>query len=464
MIGLYIRLTSIVFIVATIGCQPIMAQETVFETAAEAVKNMRVGWNLGNTLESNSGDTLNMWIEHWTDRTPAAYEAAWGQTVVDSELFQLLKEAGFNAVRVPVTWYPHMEAKFKFNSYNNSIWYPSKDDIGTQVQADWMQRVKQIVDYIISQDMYCILNVHHDTGASNTAWLIADESTYARQRERFEAIWRQISEEFKDYGERLLFEGYNEMLDVKRSWCFASFGATGNYNAAIAKSAYNAINSYAQSFVNAVRSTGGNNAQRNLVVCTYGACDGSGTWSSHLQDPLKEMKLPEDVTPGHLFFEVHHYPKIKNLDAGKAELSRVIRNLNNYLVSKGAPVIIGEWGSSMEKESEAYEEELAAFDRFFMAQTKANNIATFHWMGISEGADRTVPKISEPELVEAMMEGYYGEGGYQTGIRPTETLPRTADVYTVTGIKLTRQAPAIQRPPLPGKGIYIVNGRKKTSK
>lgn len=139
-----------------------------------------------------------------------------------------------------------------------------------------MKRVHEVVDYVISQGMYCILNVHHDTGAASTAWLIADEAEYAKQKERFEAVWQQIAEEFKDYDHHLLFEGYNEMLDIKRSWCFASFAASGQYNASIAKSAYNAINSYAQSFVNAVRATGDNNRQRNLVVCTYGVCDGNG--------------------------------------------------------------------------------------------------------------------------------------------------------------------------------------------
>ena len=328
---------------------------------------MRLGWNLGNTLDSNSGDTLNMWIEHWTDRTPAAYERAWGQTVVKPELFKLFKEAGFNAIRVPVTWYPHMEAKFKFSSSSNSYWYPSKDDLGTKVQAAWMHRVKEIVDYIIGQGMYCILNIHHDTGAANTAWLVADEATYTSQHERFEAIWQQIAETFRDYDEHLLFEAYNEMLDGDRSWCFASFGAPGNYNDAKAKAAYAAINNYAQSFVDVVRATGGNNAQRNLIVSTYGACNGGGNWSSHLQDPLKEMLLPNDPAgEGHIIFEVHSYPEVKNLTNAKNELRTNINDLKKYLVKKGAPVIFGEWGTSTDKAYENYRSNLLDFARYFV--------------------------------------------------------------------------------------------------
>jgi aryl-phospho-beta-D-glucosidase BglC (GH1 family) len=211
-----------------------------------------------------------------------------------------------------------------------------------------MRRVKQVVDYVIDAGMYCILNVHHDTGAANTAWLVASEADYEKQHERYEALWKQIAETFRDYDEHLLFESYNEMLDTEDSWCFASFGATGNYNATIARSAYNGINSYAQTFVNTVRATGGNNAQRNLVVNTYGACCGEGNWSSHLQDPLKEMKLPDDEVMNHLIFEVHCYPDIKNLSSAKSTLNTTINHLKNLLAKKGAPVVFGEWGTSTE--------------------------------------------------------------------------------------------------------------------
>ena len=79
------------------------AWATDFETATAAVTNMRVGWNLGNTLDSNSGDVNNMWIEKWSSRTPFDYEKAWGQPVTKPELFKMFKEAGFNAIRVPVS-------------------------------------------------------------------------------------------------------------------------------------------------------------------------------------------------------------------------------------------------------------------------------------------------------------------------------------------------------------------------
>ncbi|MBD5343720.1 MAG: glycoside hydrolase family 5 protein [Bacteroides sp.] len=383
------------------------AQE--FESAAEAVANMKLGWNLGNTLDSNSGDLENMWIEMWTDRRPVDYETAWGQPVTRPELFKLFKDAGFNAVRVPVTWYPHMEAKFD----TELKWNPDADPIGTQIQSDWMKRVREVVDYVIAQDMYCIINIHHDTGAATTHWLVAGEDEYAAQHERFEAVWTQIAEEFKDYGEHLLFEGYNEMLDPYDSWCFASFATQSKYNSTVATSAYNAINSYAQSFVDAVRATGGNNATRNLIVSTYGACSGEGTWNSHLQDPLKQMKLPADDKEGHIIFEIHSYTGLSSgLSSAKSSVNKMMTAVKTNLASKGAPVIFGEWGTDNGEDYDNRRDNMAAFLRHFVEQAKANDFGTFYWMGLSDGAHRSVPEFNQPELVEAIVKGYYGDAGY----------------------------------------------------
>ncbi len=378
------------------------------ETAAEAVENMRLGWNLGNTLDSNSGDLENMWIEMWTDRTPMAYETAWGQPVTRPELFKMFKDAGFNAIRVPVTWYPHMEAKMD----NDLTWDPVADPIGTLIDKDWMARVHEIVDYVTGEGMYCILNIHHDTGAATTRWLVAGEEEYAQQKERFEAIWTQIAEEFRDYDGHLLFEGYNEMLDSYNSWCFASFATPSKYNSTVAASAYNGINSYAQSFVNAVRATGGNNATRNLIVSTYGACSGEGTWNSHLQDPLKQMQIPADEVEGHIIFEVHSYTGLSSLSTAKSSVSKMMTAVKTNLASKGAPVIFGEWGSDNGEDYEKRHDNMLAFARYFVEQAKANGFGTFYWMGLSDGEARSVPEFSQPDLVESIVKGYYGDEGY----------------------------------------------------
>ncbi|MDE6380138.1 MAG: glycoside hydrolase family 5 protein [Muribaculaceae bacterium] len=405
-----------------------------FETASEAVANMRLGWNLGNTLDSNSGDTNNMWIEKWTDRTPTAYETAWGQKVTKPELFKLFKDAGFNAIRVPITWYPHMEANI-----TELKWDPSANPIGTKIQEDWMKRVHEIVDYVIAQDMYCIINIHHDTGAADTAWLRASDESYAENKETFEAMWTQIAEEFKDYDGRLLFEGYNEMLDPLSSWCFASFAASGQYNADVARSAYSAINSYAQSFVNAVRATGGNNAERNLIVSTYGACCGDGNWNAHLQDPLKEMKLPEDTCDGHIIFEVHSYPYLAGgLSGAKNSVRQIMKDLKAHLASKGAPVIIGEWGTSDGEDYAKRRSDVIAFARDFVEQAKANDITTFNWMGLSDGDSRTVPEFNQADLVESIVKGYYGDEGYNSVQFNTNEGAIETEYYDLQGRRLNQ--------------------------
>ena len=413
---------------------------TDFETATSAVANMRVGWNLGNTLEK------------WTSRRTADYETAWGQPITKPQLFQMFKQAGFNAIRVPVTWYPHMQAHF---TLNGTAWDPANDDIGTKIQAQWMTRVHQIVDYVINQGMYCILNIHHDTGAANTAWLVASEDHYAQQKERFEEVWRQIAEEFKDYDQHLIFEAYNEMLDPYHSWCFASFATPSNYDADVANSAYNAINSYAQSFVDVVRSTGGNNAQRNLIVSTYGACCGSGTWNTHLQDPLKNMQLPADIVSDHLIFEVHSYPDIKDLNTAKSEVRQTISALKKHLVSKGAPVIFGEWGTSTDAAYDNYRDNMLAFAHYFVQQAKASNIATFYWMGLSDGAHRSVPEFNQTDLKDAIIKAYYGDEGYtHITTQSTSNAPEISSCYNLQGGRIS----------FPQQGINIIRMTDGTSR
>lgn len=382
-----LKAIRLIIVMAFAMLTPIIAfaddEISAFESANDAVKHMKVGWNLGNTLDAHNGQRV-------TD--PKVSEIMWGQPVTTPELMQMMKEVGFGAIRVPVTWYPHMDGNNK-------------------VDAAWMKRVHEIVDYVISTGMYCILNVHHDTGADsdNTkSWLKADETVYNQQKARYEYLWQQIAEEFKDYGERLLFESYNEMLDTYNSWCFASFAAPGQYNASVATSAYNAINSYAQSFVNTVRATGGNNAKRNLIVNTYGACNGSGTWNSHLQDPLKQMKLPTDITEGHIIFQVHAYPNVVDLSSAMKEVDQIFRDLNTYLVQKGAPVVIGEWGTSNGNDYIERRSNVLSFAKYFVEQAKAYNYAPFFWMGLSDGTARSFPAFNQADFVLTILQAYYG--------------------------------------------------------
>lgn len=377
------RLLTICMFIATAGT--LHAQS--FETATQAVKNMGVGWNLGNTLDANNNNG---------NRQDLTSETCWGQPYTKPELMKMMKEAGFGAIRVPVTWFPHM-------------------DTSNKVDAAWMKRVHEFVDYVLDNGMYCILNVHHDTGDGNFHWLHASTKTYNNVKGKYEALWQQIAEEFKDYGEKLLFEAYNEMLDDDNSWCFATFACSGGYNATDAADAYDAINKYAQSFVNVVRATGGNNAKRNLVVNTYGACNGAGTWNSHLKDPLKGMKIPTDATAGtgHLAVQVHTYPNVKNISSMKTELNDMFNALNTYFISKGTPVIIGEWGTANNGETDydVRHDNVIEFADYFVKKAKEYNCATFHWMGLTDGTNRSLPVFNQADLAETIVKAYHGNTG-----------------------------------------------------
>lgn len=349
----------------------------VEESAAQAVKNMGIGTNFGNCT-----DVVAMWM-NMNSNSVTDFEKAWGQEPTTKPMVDFLKQNGFNSVRIPVTWFQHMKAD------------------GTVDEA-WMNRIQEIVDYVIDNGMYCILNVHHDTGADDKDvkhWIKADEANYKENKEKFEYLWTQIATRFKNYDHHLVFEGYNEMLDADNTW-----------NAPKNASSYVGLNGYAQSFVNAVRATGGNNETRNLIINTYAAANGD--------DVLNNLVIPTDKVDGHIAVEVHTYdPWDWFAQKGKwdASCSNDIKNmftrLNNKFISKGIPCIIGEYGThgskSVSKTSSASEIQAAADQAAdIVKQAKAYGVATFYWMSIFTEKDRTVPQWTLPTVVEAMKKAY----------------------------------------------------------
>ena len=345
------------------------AEAADFEMAKDAVKNMGLGWNLGNTLDAN--DATKTW------KTTAEHETCWGQPVTKPELIKMMKEAGFGAIRVPVTWYQEIDSEGKINDA-------------------WMKRVKEVVDYVINEGLYCIINVHHDTGADDgdfKSWIKADGTNYTQNKAKFEYIWKQIAETFKDYDQHLLFEGYNEMLDAKNTW-----------NEPINKTdGYKAINDYAKSFISAVRATGGNNAYRNLIVNTY-----SGSNSANA---MKALELPEQT--GHIAFQIHNYPDWQSESHARELVDYLISIIKTNLISKGAPVIIGEYSTLCTYPKRDWYDvnrkvALYAMD-YFIKKTKAEGIGTFFWMGLSDGTFRDFPAFNQADLAETLAKAYHGD-------------------------------------------------------
>jgi hypothetical protein len=411
------RLTIIFALLLTIGST---AKAESFESATDAVKNMGVGWNLGNTLDANNQTISDITNDAYWGQQGLESETCWGQPFATQEFIRMMKKAGFTAIRVPVTWYNHMD----------------KDG---NVSEEWMKRVKEVVDYVISEDLYCILNVHHDTGADSKDasgkltgyhWIKADPDNYTTNKAKYVGLWKQIAETFKDYGQTLLFEGYNEMLDANSCWNYPTWYADGkNYDAAYAKKSLETINSYAQSFVSTVRGTGGNNATRNLIVNTYAASSG-GAWgnNTHPQEPLEQLVLPTDAAKNHLIVEVHSYPSITSgISSAKSGLDWTFNNLKEKLIDRlKVPVIIGEWGTSNVDNGSDYidrRETMIAFCDYFVKLGKKYNIATFYWMGLSDGKARSQLVFNQPDLAETITKAYHGanyEGEYPTAGTPSE--------------------------------------------
>lgn len=343
------------------------------EMADSAVQNMRIGWNLGNSL-----DATGSWIMQYTEGNIESFETAWGNPVTPPTLMQKLKSSGFDSVRVPITWNYHF------------------DEEGN-IDAKWMARVKEIVDWAMEADLYCIINIHHDTGSDG--WLRASKANYDENSQVYKKLWEQIAAEFRDYPDLLLFEGFNEMLDENAEW--------SNPNA----EAVEVINWYNQLFVDTVRSTGGNNAERNLICCTYAAATTSSV--------LDGFRLPEDSVQDHLIAEIHFYlpyefitdegvtwtaPLKEYTDYVEQQIDEVFLRLSERFAVKNVPLIVGEFACD---DKDNTEERIKWYTHVI---EKANeiNATCFIWdngNGFNMGhIDRVGDEDSFPQIIEACVE------------------------------------------------------------
>lgn len=295
-------------------------------TTMEIVTDMGIGINLGNTFES-CGD----WIDQWGDGTPNAYETAWGSPTVTKKMIQGYADAGFGVVRIPVAWSNMMS-----------------DDGNYIIHPDYLARVKQVVDWTLEAGLYAIINLHWDGG-----WLENLPTNYDECMKKYEAIWTQVSTAFCDYSDYLMFESQNEELNWPNVWNQWG-GTTGK------EEAYGYTNAINQTFVDIVRSSGGNNDKRHLLISGY------GTDITLTCDPLFQM--PEDPA-GRCALSVHYYTPAgfailtQDESWGKArptwgteadyeELNYYMDMLDARYSSQGIPVIIGEYGCPKENKEE----------------------------------------------------------------------------------------------------------------
>lgn len=299
------------------GCSGEKTGEMRDITTAQVIDEMGLGINLGNTFES-----CGNWIP---GGSVTNYETGWGSPVVTQEMIQGYADCGFGVLRIPVAWSNMMQEDYT-------------------IHPDYLARVKQVVEWSLDTNMYVILNIHWDGG-----WFERfgndedkDECMY-----KYKRIWEQLTEEFKDYSDKLMFESLNEEGCWENVWNRWS-------NEGDKSKAFGLLNEINQNFVDIVRSSGGNNKKRHLLIAGY-ATDVDLTCD-------EAYKMPDDPA-GRCAVSVHYYTPSTfaileqdadwgkartewGTDADHAELTKYMDMLKEAFVDKGVPVIIGEYGSS----------------------------------------------------------------------------------------------------------------------
>ncbi len=335
------------------------------KTYEQMFSEMKVGWNLGNSLDA-------------TDGVGVESEISWGNPKTTEKMILDVKAKGFGTIRIPVSWGKHTDS--------NGI-----------VDNAWLMRVKEVVNYAYDNDMYVILNTHHDNDYYDIKACLSDEKIRLANTNKMVTLWTQIGNEFKDYDEHLLFETLNEprIIGSKKEWT----GGT--------KEEREIVYDLNKAIVSAIRQTGGNNQYRYIMLPSYAATERT--------DILQEMKLPEDER---IIVAVHAYTPygfamnangIKTFGYfSKKKLDNLFSDLNDIFVSKGIPVIIGECGAV----SKDNLKDRCAWAEYFVREAKRYNILCVVWDNNSPERkgnesfvlyDRQSGEWVYPEFAEAMV-------------------------------------------------------------
>lgn len=327
-----IKFLSVIMIMATtivaISFNSLFAaQEMRTISSFEIVKEMKVGWNLGNTLDAEGGET------------------EWGNPVTTKAMIDEVKAKGFNTVRLPITYDGHIGE--------------GPDYI---IDSEWMNRVNEVVDYVIDNNMYAIINTHHEGG-----WLIPDYAHEDEITDRLVKMWEQIAARFMDYGDHLVFETMNEprVIGSDSEWV----GGTYEYRDVI-----NALNLAA---VNAIRASGGNNAERYIMIPTHAA--------STVQAAMDDLVIPNNddriIVSLHMyspyyFSMVYEQTAQWGTDSDKAELDSAFDAIYNTFVRNGRAVVLGEWGTINKDENV---DARVTHAGYYVKAAKERGITTIWW-------------------------------------------------------------------------------------
>ena len=359
---------------------------------SQIVEAMGPGWNLGNQLESV------------TDNVPE--ETNWGNPVITEKLIQSVKAAGFKSIRIPVSYFAKID-----------------DDKDYTIDSKWLDRVQEVVDYCIKNDLYAVINIHGDGyNTIDGGWLLCNGKNQTEIKKKYKKVWKQIAERFKNYDEHLLFESMNEEFD-------------GSYSEPN-KEYYQNINDYNQIFVDTVRKTGDNNTKRWLII---------PGWNTNIDYTAGDygFKLPTDQYRNksidkeeqRIMISVHYYspwdfcggencvitqwgneaddPSKTSTTCDETYMKNQLNLMKTTFADKGYPVFIGEYGSinktSYDSENEYYR---AYFARKLCQLSRKNGCIPMYWDNGYNGVhgfglfDRTTCEITQPVIIDAIMEGF----------------------------------------------------------
>lgn len=358
---------------------------------------MGLGWNLGNQLEASSGGLPS--------------ETCWGNPEITKELIDTIKAQGFKTVRIPV-------------SYLDMI----GDGPDYKIDTDWLDRVQEVVDYVVNNDMFAIVNMHGDGYYTvDHSWLLCaeDDDKQTEIKDKYGKVWTQIADRFKDYDQHLIFESMNEEFN-------------NDYGKPDEK-AYDNINAYNQIFVDSVRATGSNNEKRWLLL---------PGWNTNIEYTAGDdynFKIPTDngckADGKRIMISVHYYDPfnftidenktaktqwgkyaVKNYDNWGQEdyVDSQMALLNEKFVSQGYPVVIGEFGAQDKTEKFAdYNEFRRYWSEYLIKAAKKNGVVCVYWDNGYNGnkgfgiIDRNSLEITQPDLIAGMMRAINSTDDYE---------------------------------------------------
>lgn len=322
-------LTSAVCLVSCVGITNVSdkdenivrAASITGQSATGITSQMKIGWNLGNSLDSTND---NLTIES----SPKKFAESWGNPEPTTELIDAVKKGGFNTIRIPVSWYPHL--------YQENGTY--------KIDDKWMSYVKKFVDYAYNQDMFVILNIHHENFINVPQFT---DATLADASAKLTGIWTRLAEEFKDYDQKLIFEGMNEPRETSNP----NNGEWGDGDT----NSWNYINKLNKVFVDVIRNQGSDaNKERLLMLPGYHAGN----------SPVTVRAIDVPAGSGNVALSVHAYnPYFFAMDnseyanhtyPGKSgygedyhtSLQQMFDSYKSIIAEKGVPIVMGEFSAS----------------------------------------------------------------------------------------------------------------------